>query len=118
VDVTHDPQTDWCACEPEGADRCGYRLLADAVIAHLDVRDGDEAEVALCIDAVERAASQCLTDSERFQVGEARDALARWGRDRGGPGIYGADRVLAGQLGAMLGLIGQLAPGIAEGETS
>lgn len=56
-DVTHDPATDWCACEPEGPDRCDYRLLADAVIASLDVRDGDEAEVALCIEAVERAAA-------------------------------------------------------------
>lgn len=31
-DVIHDPATDWCACLPEGDVRCGYRLLADAVI--------------------------------------------------------------------------------------
>lgn len=55
-DVVHDPATDWCACEPDGPDRCGYRLLADTVIAKLGVDDGDAAEVALCMDAVERAA--------------------------------------------------------------
>jgi hypothetical protein len=109
ADVIHDPRTDWCACPPEGADRCDYRLLADAVIAHLDVRDGDEAEVALCIEAVERAAPQSLADSGRFQVGEARGALARWDRAHG-PDIYGTDRVLADQLRAMLALVGQLAP--------
>lgn len=57
TDVIHDPRTDWCACEPNGADRCEYRMLADAVIEHLDPRDGDEAEVALCITAVEDAAA-------------------------------------------------------------
>lgn len=66
-DVIHDPVTDWCACEPEGDDRCDYRLLADAVIASLDVRDGDEAEVALCIEAVERAAT-ALPSVARFEA--------------------------------------------------
>jgi hypothetical protein len=57
ITVTHDPETDWCACTPEGGERCDYRLLADAVIARLNPRDGDEAEVSLCIQAVERVAA-------------------------------------------------------------
>jgi hypothetical protein len=57
TDVTHSPATDWCACEPEGDERCGYRFLADAVIGKLNPVDGDEAEVALCIAAVERIAA-------------------------------------------------------------
>jgi hypothetical protein len=56
-DVIHDPKTDWCACEPGSLDRCDYRLLADAVEDALNVRDGDEAEVSLCIDAVENVAA-------------------------------------------------------------
>jgi hypothetical protein len=56
-DVIHDPETDWCACEPNGANRCDYRMLADTVIEKLNPRDGDEAEVALCIAAVERIAA-------------------------------------------------------------
>lgn len=51
-DVIHDPATDWCACPPEGDVRCGYRLLADAVIEHLNPPDGDEAEIGICISAV------------------------------------------------------------------
>ena len=53
-DVIHDPETDWCACEPNGDARCDYRTLADAVIETLNPPDGDEAEVSLCITAVER----------------------------------------------------------------
>ena len=56
-DVIHDPETDWCACEPESPDRCGYRMLADTVIGKLNPRDGDEAEVSLLMAAVERAAA-------------------------------------------------------------
>lgn len=56
-DVIHDPRTDWCACEPNGMNRCGYRMLADAVIEHLNPPDGDEAEVAICIIAVEQIAA-------------------------------------------------------------
>ena len=56
-DVIHDPVTDWCACEPLGDDRCDYRMLADAVIQHLNPRDGEEAEVSLLIDAVKAAAA-------------------------------------------------------------
>lgn len=56
-DVIHDPRTDWCACEPNSMDRCGYRLLADAVIEAFNPRDGDEAEAALCMEAIETARS-------------------------------------------------------------
>lgn len=50
--VTHDPKTDWCACEPLGMNRCDYRLLADDVIEMLNPPDGDEAEVGICISAI------------------------------------------------------------------
>ena len=56
-DVIHDPRTDWCACEPDGDDRCGYRHLADTVIAKLNPPDGDEAEEWLCADAIGRIAA-------------------------------------------------------------
>ena len=56
-DVIHDPQTDWCACEPNGPDRCDYRLLADTVIEQLNPPDGDEAEVSLCISTIEQIAA-------------------------------------------------------------
>jgi hypothetical protein len=57
ADIIHDPKTDWCACEPGGDDRCSYRLLADAVDEHLNPKDADEAEEAIVIGAVERAAA-------------------------------------------------------------
>jgi len=50
----HNPDN-LCNCEPGSIDACEYRMLADAVVEHLGPRDGDEAEVALCITAVERA---------------------------------------------------------------
>ena len=53
--VIHDPDTDWCACEPDGDRRCDYRMLADAVIRVFNPPDGDEAEVGICITAVEAA---------------------------------------------------------------
>jgi hypothetical protein len=56
-DVIHDPRTDWCACEPDGYDRCGYRMLADKAIEQLNPPDGDAAEVSLCMDAIDRAAA-------------------------------------------------------------
>ena len=56
ADVIHDPRTDWCACEPHGDVICDYRLLADAVIEHLNPPDGDEAEVGICITAIEQIA--------------------------------------------------------------
>ena len=57
ADVIHDPKTDWCACEPNSMNRCDYRLLADTVIEKLNPSDGDEAEVAICVDAIERIAA-------------------------------------------------------------
>ena len=57
ADVIHHPETDACACEPLGDVVCDYRLLADGVIEHLNPSDGDEAEVYLCRQAVERAAA-------------------------------------------------------------
>ena len=56
MDVIHDPATDWCACEPDASSRCDYRLLADTVIERLNPPDRDEAEVAICVSAVERIA--------------------------------------------------------------
>ena len=55
-DVIHDPGTDWCACEPGGDVVCDYRLLADAVLEHLNPPGDDVAEVAICVSAVERIA--------------------------------------------------------------
>lgn len=107
--VIPDPQGGGYAREPHNADRSGYRLLADAVIAHLDVRDGADTELALCVEAVERAASPCLSEAERWQVEEARGLLCRWDSSHG-PGIYGAERTLADQLRGMLALVDQLAP--------
>ena len=92
ADVIHDPVTDWCACEPLGDDRCDYRLLADAVVAKLNPRDGDEAEVSLCITAVNRAAASVAellellgemlatfiktSDGHRARVGQLQ--IRRW----------------------------------------
>ena len=61
TNVIHDPRTDWCACQPGAAVRCDYRLLADGIESSLAVRDGDESEVSLCIDAVERVAAYVRT---------------------------------------------------------
>jgi hypothetical protein len=57
IEVIHDPRTDWCACEPYGMNRCGYRLLADAVIEKLNPPDGEEAEAAICISAIDGIAA-------------------------------------------------------------
>lgn len=54
-DVVHDPDTDWCACEPHSLRRCEYRMLADAVSDAFNPPDGDEGEVSLLITAVENA---------------------------------------------------------------
>lgn len=56
-DVIHDPLTDWCACEPNSGSRCGYRLLADAVVEAFNPPDGEDAEVAICVDAINAAAA-------------------------------------------------------------
>jgi hypothetical protein len=55
ADVIHDPQTDWCACEPYGMNRCDYRFLADAVADAFNPPDNDAAEVSIMVDAVARA---------------------------------------------------------------
>jgi len=63
----HNPDN-LCNCEPGSIDACEYRMLGDAVVEHLGPRDGDEAEVALCITAVERVAAQIvnrLAESDR-----------------------------------------------------
>ena len=65
ADVIHDPRTDWCACEPNGADRCDYRMLADKVIERLNPPDSDEAEVALLMHALDVAADY-ITDQPCF----------------------------------------------------
>jgi hypothetical protein len=57
ADVIHNPRTDWCACEPHGGDRCDYRMLADTVIGKLNPPDRDEAEVSICISAIESIAA-------------------------------------------------------------
>lgn len=44
-----------CSCEPGDIDLCEYRMLADAIETAFRVRDGDEAEVALLITAIEEA---------------------------------------------------------------
>jgi len=84
ADVIHDPATDWCACEPNGDEVCDYRLLADAVIARLNPRDGDEAEVALLIAAVARITAYvkslpctCKPGAENGPCGRCA-ALGQW----------------------------------------
>ena len=88
ADVIHDPATDWCACTPEGDERCDYRLLADAVIARLNPRDGDEAEVALLIAAIARITAYvksipCICELSRD--GEPCGRCAALGQWRGEP---------------------------------
>ena len=46
-----------------------------------------------------------LDDSQRFQVGEARDLLATWDLNRGDPAVYNTERVLADQLRNLLAII-------------
>jgi len=65
TDVTHDPQTDWCACEPNAVNRCDYRMLADKVIERFNPPDIDEAEVAILMQALDVAAD-FITDRECF----------------------------------------------------
>lgn len=59
-------------------------------------------------DGLGHRAYAALSESERYQVGEARDLLARWDRERGGPGIYSTERTLADRLRGMLALADQL----------
>lgn len=46
-----------------------------------------------------------LTETEWWQVGEARGVLARWDRDHNYNGRYDMERVLADHLRAVLDLI-------------
>jgi hypothetical protein len=57
ADVIHNPETDWCACEPYSANRCDYRMLADTVIERLNPPDGDAAEVDICETAIANIAN-------------------------------------------------------------
>jgi hypothetical protein len=79
---------DWCTCEPESADRCEYRILADAVIEHLNPPDDDEAEVAICCTAIEEVAAfvaslpcACVPGGEPAECCERCRVLGRW-RDK------------------------------------
>ena len=59
--------------------------------------------MALCIEAVERAASPCLSETERWQVDEARDVPRRFDRVND-PAVYGTEQTLADALRGMLAL--------------
>lgn len=50
-----------------------------------------------------------LPDTDRWQVEEARGALAEWDRTHGGDGIYGTERVLADQVRNLLAVVDRLA---------
>ena len=89
-DVIHNPLSDWCACEPGGRDRCGYRLLADAVCDSLNPPDLDEAEVAICIEAVDRITAYvkglpCDCTPEMVADGEPCERCAVLGQLDGKP---------------------------------
>jgi hypothetical protein len=79
----HDPDAD-CTCEPLSIDICEYRMLADAVIEHLNAPDGDEAEVSLCITAVQRVAAYVASLPCTCEPGYAHqpcgrcDAIGQW----------------------------------------
>ena len=114
ADVIHDPATDWCACTPEGDERCDYRLLADAVIAKLNPRDGDEAEVALCITAVVDAAA---VRAEVLKLADDMDAKAEMlaaaaDRDRG------PSRMTRAMLGARAQVLRECAKALREAITT
>ena len=51
-----------------------------------------------------------LTDDQRWQVGEARDLLARWDRERFSEDGYAAERTLADQVRILLAIVDRLAP--------
>lgn len=51
-----------------------------------------------------------LSNSQRWQVREARDLLALWDQNRGGPDVYGTERTLADQVRTLLAIIDQVAP--------
>ena len=55
-----------------------------------------------------------LSETERWQIGEARDLLARWDRDRGRPGIYSTERALADTVRGLLVIVEQMDAALAE----
>lgn len=72
-DVIHDPETDWCACEPDSAKRCDYRVLADKIAEELNPPGGDEAEVQICFNAIEDAATFIANQPCTCTVGMVED---------------------------------------------
>jgi hypothetical protein len=61
--------------------------------------------------AVWRADGPLLSDSERWQVEEARQMVARWDQ-RHGNDIYGTDRALADAARGLLAIVDQIAPAV------
>lgn len=58
-----------------------------------------------------------LTDSQRWQVGEARAALAAWDAERNPDGdVYGTERTLADHVRNLLAIVDQEAAPAAAGE--
>jgi hypothetical protein len=51
-----------------------------------------------------------LTESQRFQVAEARDCLGTWDLARAGVGGIDRESVLAGQVRNLLAIIDAVAP--------
>lgn len=70
---------------------------------------GEDEEFTADLIAWRDAAIPALTDSQHWQVGEARDILAAWDGDRGGD-IYSTERTLADLLRNMLAIVDQVAP--------
>lgn len=55
-------------------------------------------------------AGRAISDSQRWQVDEARDLLARWDQERFAEDGYGAERTLADQVRNLLAIVDQAAP--------
>lgn len=60
-------------------------------------------------DGREDRSTEMLDENQRWQVGEARELLARWDSDHGDEDIYSTERTLADALRGMLALLGQVA---------
>jgi hypothetical protein len=54
-----------------------------------------------------------LTESQRFQVAEARDCLGTWDLNRA-PGVISRESVLADQVRNLLAIIDEVAPATGE----